>query len=236
MRQRRERVLGVGFNFHVYYVNLEDHLMRTVMLLEREVRSEVVLHQRSRLNSLEDGSINLLLVGLALITYDSRLGSVVGEELLLTLSTVGLDTSEVSIINLGNISTAHIHLGRGGNNISLVDPTKRNSVDFVRSSNEQKSRFQSLQAHNALATETSTEENADGSGGEGGTHFGSVVLLRAAVLWAGNVVGGVVSGRLALGGGGLGGLLWSSSSEYAQSSHFDERFVKVDEVIDEVDE
>lgn len=193
---------------------LEDHLVGTVVLSKRELGSKVVLHQGSLVNSLQDGSINLLLVSLTGVTDNSSLRLVVSEETLLTVSISRVDTSEVGIVDLGNIGTRDINLGRGSHNISLVDTTERNTVDLVWSSDKEKSRLKGLKAHNTLSAETSSEEDADGSWGEGSTDLGSVVLLSPGVLGTGDVVGGVESGGLSSGRGSLGGLLRSSSSEY----------------------
>ena len=191
---------------------LEDHLVGTVVLSKRELGSKVVLHQGSLVNSLQDGSINLLLVSLTGV--NGSLGLVVSEETLLAISISRVNTGEVGIVDLGNIGTRDINLGRGSHNISLVDTTERNTVDLVWSSDKEKSRLKGLKAHNTLSTETSSEEDADGSWGEGSTDLGSVVLLSPGVLGTGDVVGGVESGGLSSGRGSLGGLLRSSSSEY----------------------
>lgn len=192
------------------------------MLSKSKVGSKVVLQKRSCLNSLEYGGINLLLISLALIRNNSGLGSIVGEESFLTIGRLLGNTGKVSIVDAGNIDSTNIDLGGGSNTVSLVDTTEGNTVDLVGSSNKKKTRLQCLQADNTLSTETSREEDADGSGGEGGADLGGVLLLGAGVLGTGNVVGGVVTGRFASGGGSLGGLLGAGGSEYAKSvCHFD---------------
>ena len=192
------------------------------MLSKSKVGSKVVLQKRSCLNSLEYGSINLLLVSLALIGNNSGLGSIIGEESFLTIGRLFGNTGKVGIVDVGYIDSTNINLGGGSNNISLVDTTEGDTIDLVGSSNKKKSRLQCLQADNTLTTETSREEDADSSGGEGGTDLGGILLLGARVLRTGDVVGGVVTGRFAGGGGCLGGLLGAGGSEYAKSvCHFD---------------
>jgi len=196
-----------------YLYCLEDHLVGPVVFLQRKVASKIWLHQRSWFHRLQNLSIHLLLICLTLITDNSRLGSIIFEEFLLSTGTLRLHTCEVSIIDIGNVHLAHINFGRSGNYIGLVDSAKWNSIDFVWSGNEQKSRFQSLKAHNALAAETSTEEDAYSSGSKRGANTGGVVLLCPGVFWSGDVVGGVVTRRLAGGGGSLRGLLGTGNSE-----------------------
>jgi hypothetical protein len=212
--------VGIGdwyqlFCSNVIYNNLKDHLVRSVVLSKRELGSKVVLHQGSGIHSLQDGSINLLLVSLALITDNGGLGLIIGKELLLSLGTVRSNTGKVGIVNLGNIGSRDINLSGGTDHISLVDPAKRNAIDLVRSSHKEETRLKSLKANDTLSTETSSEEDAHSSGGEGGTDLGCIVLLGTGVLRPGDVIGGVISGGLASGGGSLGGLLRSGSSEYA---------------------
>ncbi len=191
--------------------------MGPVVLSKSKVGSKVVLQQRSGLNSLEYSGINLLLVSLALIGDNSGLGGIIGEESFLTIGRLLGNTGKVGIIDAGHINSTNIDLGGGSNNISLVDTTEGNTVDLVGSSNKKKTRFQCLQADNTLSTETSREEDADGSGGDGGADLGCVLLLGAGVLGLWHVVSGVVTSGLAGGGGSLGGLLGAGSSEYAKS-------------------
>ncbi len=196
---------------------LKDHFVGPVVLLQRKVASKIWLHQRSWFHRLQNLSIHFLLICLTLVTDNGRFGSIIFKEFLLSTGSLRLHTSEVGIIDIGNVDLAHIDLGRSGNNIGLVDSAKRNAINFVRSGDEQKSRFQRLQAHNTLSTETPTEEDANGSWGEGGTNTGRVVLLCPGVFWSGDVVGGVVARRLARGGGSLHGLLGTGNSEYTLS-------------------
>mmetsp|Transcript_10604 Transcript_10604/g.21189 ORF Transcript_10604/g.21189 Transcript_10604/m.21189 type:complete len:209 (-) Transcript_10604:42-668(-) len=202
--------------------SLKGHLVGPVVLSKGKVGSKVVLQQRSGLNSLEDGGIHLLLVSLALVRDNSGLGGIIGEESFLTIGRLGGGTGKVGIGNAGHIHSTDIDLGGGSNHISLVDTTEGNTVDLVGSSHKKKTRLQCLQADNTLSTEASREEDADGSGGEGATDLGGVLLLGAGVLGLGHVVGGVVTGGFAGGGGCLGGLLGAGGSVYAKSvGHFD---------------
>lgn len=232
--QRDPRELGVGskyvfilelhYNYkrtvaaeNQYTTSLEDHVVRPVMLSKSKVGSKVVLQKGSGLNSLEYSGINLLLVSLALIGDNSGLGGIIGEKSFLTISRLLGNTGKVSIVNAGHINSTNINLGGGSNAVGLVDTTERNTVNLVGSSNKKKTRIQSLQADNTLSTETSREEDNDGSGGEGGADLGCVLLLGAGVLGLWHVVSGVVTSGFAGGGGSLGGLLGAGGSEYAKS-------------------
>ena len=85
---------------------------------------------------------DLLDIGLKL-RIDGSLGSLSGlggdsgllgsvEQSLLTLLDDLLLASEEGIIDLGDIDAIDRHLGGGGNDVSLVDTAKRNSVDAIR--------------------------------------------------------------------------------------------------------
>lgn len=186
--------------------------MRPVVLPEGELTAEVVLHQRRGLHGLEHGGVDLLLIGLALIAHHGGLGLVVREELLLPLVARGRDAGEVRVVDLRNVHARHVELRRRADDVGLVDPTQGDAVDLVRSRHEEESRLEGLEADDALAAESAREEDANGSGGEGRANLRGVVLVLARVLGTGDVVGGVVPGRLAGGGGGLGGLLGAGGS------------------------
>jgi hypothetical protein len=52
-------------------------------------------------------------------------------------------------------------------NVAGVDAAERNTVDFERTSNEENTLAEVLQEDDTLAAETTSEENKDGTGGEG---------------------------------------------------------------------
>jgi hypothetical protein len=52
-------------------------------------------------------------------------------------------------------------------NVAGVDAAEGNTVDFERTSNEENTLAEVLQEDDTLATETTSEENKDGTGGEG---------------------------------------------------------------------
>jgi len=76
-------------------------------------------------------------------------------------------TGEVIVVKLVNVDTSKINGGRGGDHVAGVDTAKRNTVNLERTGDEQDTVGQSLQEHNALAPETTSEEDQDGTGLEG---------------------------------------------------------------------
>mmetsp|Transcript_35028 Transcript_35028/g.47038 ORF Transcript_35028/g.47038 Transcript_35028/m.47038 type:complete len:245 (-) Transcript_35028:9-743(-) len=199
---------------HNIFSSLKHHLVGFVTLRQGEFSIQVLLQHRHSLHSLEQGSIHLLLVRLTRLTHNRRLGSIIGKEFVLALLPTGGSTGKVRIINSTHINSTHIHRGSCSNDISLVHPAERNSVDFVRARYEEEARFQGLEAHDALSAETAGQEDEDCAGGDGGSHFGGVLLGLAGGEWSLYVVGGVEAGGLSRGGGGLGCLLWSCNSQY----------------------
>jgi len=147
------------------------------MFSKSEVGTKVVLQKGSSLHGLEDCGINLLLVSLALITYNSGLGFIVSEETILTIGRLVGNTGKVGIVNAGHIDSTNIDLGGCSDNISLVHTTEWHTVDLVGASHKKKTRLQSLQADNTLSTETSREEDANSSRCDGGTDLGGVLAL-----------------------------------------------------------
>ena len=117
----------------IFITHLKHHLVRSVMLFERKVRSKVVLQQRCRLHNLHQRSIHRLLVSLTLIAHNSRLGSIIGKEFLLSLFICRFDTGKVCIVDLRNVHLAHVKFGGCGNHITLIDSAKRDAIYFVRS-------------------------------------------------------------------------------------------------------
>ena len=70
------------------------------------------------------------------------------------------------------VHTSKIHLGRGRDNISGIDPSEGNTVDFERTGDEEDTLLEVLQDDDALATETTSEEDDDGAGSERRANLG----------------------------------------------------------------
>lgn len=196
-------------------VHLEDHLVRLVALSQTELGGEVSLHHGGGLDGLDDGGIDLLLVGLALVGDDGGLGGISLEEFFLTLAVGGGGAGKVGIVEGGNVNAGNVNLGGGGDHVGLVDPTEGNAVDLVRASDEEEARLESLEADDALAAEATSEKDEDGAGGDGGADLGCLLVILAGGEGTLHIVGGVEAGGLAGGGGSLLGLLGTSSSEYS---------------------
>jgi len=112
-----------------------------------------------------------LLLGLPVVRQQLLL-LVVTEELVLLALLASLGLGEVGVVDgLGNGNSSEVDLGRGGDNVSLTDSSERNSVEPERSANEQKSAVQLLQEDNPLAPESSSQQDQDGTGGDGSSEL-----------------------------------------------------------------
>lgn len=89
------------------------------------------------------------------------------EERVLTRLASSLVLGEVAILAdlLQNLSihTLQINLGRSGDDISGIDPSEGNTVDFEGTSDEENTLGKVLKDDNTLATETTSEEDNDGT-------------------------------------------------------------------------
>ena len=66
-------------------------------------------------------------------------------------------------INLFLINTRQVDLVRCGDNIAGIDTAERDTVDLEWSSDKENTLFEGLQENNALATETTSEEDENGA-------------------------------------------------------------------------
>lgn len=205
-------ILTIRFTLDVH---LEDHLVRLVAVSQTELGGEVSLHHGGGLDGLDDGGIDLLLVGLALVGDDGGLGGIALEEFLLALAVGGGGAGKVGIVEGGNVDAGDVNLGGGGDHVGLVDPTEGDAVDLVRAGDEEEAGLESLEADDALAAEATSEKDEDGAGGDGGADLGCLLVILAGGEGTLHIVGGVEAGGLAGGGGSLLGLLGTSSSEYS---------------------
>jgi len=83
--------------------------------------------------------------------------------------------SEVNIIDIGGDSSKR-NLSGGRKGVSLVDSLERDTVDLVRSGNEEQTRSQLLKEHDSLASEFTGEKNQDGTRGDISTELGRSFL------------------------------------------------------------
>jgi hypothetical protein len=82
-----------------------------------------------------------------------------------------------------SIDTGDIDLGRRRDNVGLVDPSQRNTVDLGGAADEQETRGKLLQEHDPLPPELASEDDEDSAGGNARTQMGwSVCLSRSFLL------------------------------------------------------
>lgn len=108
------------------------------------------------------------------------------EECILTRLVGCLVLGEVTVLAglLQNllVNTLQVDRGGGSNDISCVDPSQGNTVDFERTSDEENTLGKVLEDDDALAAETTSEENDNGAGLEGLTGLrgaGSLACLKS---------------------------------------------------------
>lgn len=65
------------------------------------------------------------------------------------------------------VHTLQVDTGGGGDDIAGVYPSERNAVDFERTGNEEDTLGEVLEDDDALATETTSEEDNNGAGLKG---------------------------------------------------------------------
>lgn len=143
---------------------LEAHGVGPVAVGEREGRGEVLCHDGSRLlNGANDGLVESLLV-CHLALRVRLLVCRVSKEAGLGLGTRDLLPAEVSVVELLVDGHAReVNLGRRSNDVGLVDATNGDAVDLEGASNQQEARLELLEEDDALAAETASEEDEDGS-------------------------------------------------------------------------
>lgn len=93
------------------------------------------------------------------------------EESLLTGLLLGLLSGEVlglsNLVDLGLVDASEINLLRSGDDVAGVDTTEGDTVDLEGAGDEENTLVESLEEDDALATETASEEDQDGTGLEG---------------------------------------------------------------------
>ena len=98
------------------------------------------------------------------------------EELVLTLLLVALLTSKVLVtgylIDLSLVKTGEVDLVGSGNNVAGVNSAEWDTVDLEWTSDEEDTLCEVLEEDDTLATETTSEEDKDGSWGKGGSWSG----------------------------------------------------------------
>lgn len=100
------------------------------------------------------------------------------EESLLSLLLGALAGSEVSglrdLLQSLLVETGQLDRCAGGNDISGIDPSEWDTVELVRTSNEEDTLWEVLEEDDTLATETASEEDEDGAWLETGAWLSGV--------------------------------------------------------------
>lgn len=146
--------------------------MRFVVSLEGEFGVHVCFHLRYFVDGCSDGLVNFDLEGLA---FSRALTFLVRRfEEIFTAFFGGYfgDTCKGFVIHSGYINWGNIDFGRCRDSVGLVDTTEIDTIDFVRTCDEEETGSQLLQEHNAFASETSSQKDEDGTGSDVLSEFG----------------------------------------------------------------
>jgi len=171
--------------FHAH--NLKDHLVGPVTLPQGEVGGKVALEVVLLLDGLKNGLVdgllvlgaaggNLLLLGLLALLEESLLGA-----LLVGLLVAGEVVDVGDLLEGLAVEAVDGDGGAGGDHVAGVDATERDTVDLEGTGDEEDTLVEGLEEHHALATETASEEDEDGTRLKGST--GLVGVLGLAGLW-----------------------------------------------------
>lgn len=175
--------------------------MRELALRQTPARLQVLREVFGLLDRGDDRRVDGLLVGgPGLRVRLLRLGFALSEELLLRGGlALGGRLGEVRVVDLlVDLEVAELNLGGGGDNVGLVDPAERDTVDLVGAGHKQQSALELLQEDDAPACEAASKEDEDGAGGDGRAQLRGLGVL-AALLGLADVLSRVESWRL-LGG------------------------------------
>jgi len=142
-----------------------------VTALQGERGRQVLLQQWGLLYLRQQGSVDRLLVGNSL-SLDLLLWLLLVEEVSLGLLGLwSLLSGKVLNVVLGNINTRNRHLGGGGNDVTGVDSSQWNTVDLERTGDQQGVVLQLLQEDNSLTSETTSQQDQDGTWNDRGTQL-----------------------------------------------------------------
>jgi len=161
---------------------LEIHLVREHSLADGEGRSQV-LAKELLFGVLLDGAnqltINLNLVLLALFGDDVG-GLLLLEDFSFAVTDfLGFGATEIIVVqSFGNRNARNVDLSLGGDDVDLVDPSERASVDAERTGDEQKTGSQLLQEHHALSFVDAGHQDQHGARSDGGPQFTIVLAER----------------------------------------------------------
>lgn len=173
---------GGKFRESLYNIHsLELKKVRLVTLLQAERGGEILLEERSLLDLSKKSLVDGLLVGNTL-SLDFLLLTV-SEELLLRGGLLGaLFTGEVRDTELVDVDTVKGDTGGGGDNITSVNSSERDTVNLEWTSDEEGVVLKSLEEDNSLTTETTSKDDQDGAWDERRTKLLGLGSLSSS-LW-----------------------------------------------------
>lgn len=184
-------------------VDLELEFVNSVTLGEGPGSSDVLGEVVDLLDVGQQGGVNGLLLRLPLVGQELLLLTFSEELLLLGFLAGSLGLGEVGVVDgLGNGNTGQVNLGGGGDNVGLGDSSQGDTVESERTRDEQETGIELLQEDDSLSSESTGQEDEDGTGGDGRSELGLAGSLSAD-LGLGDVLTGVELGLLLL----LNGLL-----------------------------
>jgi hypothetical protein len=180
-------------------LDLELELVNSVTLGERPGSSDVLGEVVDLLDVGQQGSVDglktrrrlavalhhfvfpaHLLLRLPVVRQELLLLTFTEEFLLLGVLAGSLGLGEVGVVDgLGDRDTGQVDLGRGGDDVGLSDSSQGNTVESERTRDEQETRVQLLQEDDSLSSESTGQEDEDGSGGDGRSELGLAGGLSA---------------------------------------------------------
>jgi hypothetical protein len=145
--------------------NLKLELVWVLSSLEGELGTEVFPQIVLFLEGFQDGLVESLLIRNSSCINLLLSFLLLGEDLLrFGLLLLLFGSLEVSIGELGvHFQVLELNNGGGSNHVSLVDSSKRNSVDLVWTCDEKKPRRKLLNENDSLSSESSSQNNQNGS-------------------------------------------------------------------------
>ena len=176
-----------------------------IRVVKGELSIQVLLKHSLLRNNLKKSRINSRLVRLSLVRDDNSL-LITGEELGLLTPTGSLNSSEISVVDVGRDSNRlKVNGSRSSNNISRVNSLEWYAINLVWASNQKKSRLQLLQAYDSLPAESPRKKDQNITSSARLSNLRGSLGGLSRSLWLFDVISWVELGGLSGGGRGLWG-------------------------------
>ena len=176
-----------------------------IRVVKGELSIQVLLKHSLLRNNLKKSRINSRLVRLSLVRDDNSL-LITGEELGLLTPTGSLNSSEISVVDVGRDSNRlKVNGSRSSNNISRVNSLEWYAINLVWASNQKKSRLQLLQAYDSLPAESPRKKDQNITSSARLSNLRGSLGGLSRSLWLFDVISWVELGGLSGGGSGLWG-------------------------------